>query len=248
MLIEKVTSFQTPNIHKSQYFRSFRYASKRFFGKKNNNNTNNTSHASSSTDSANTDSDKKSTHEDSSELEKGYQKSKSQTDLSRHIKQRGASTNSTSCIIDSKSQSLMEDQTSPKRISTVIKNFRNSLTNLGNFEAPPKESQFNPAKHNQNLKVRDVKMKDKARNANSESGPAKNAKSPVPSLGLENDESQAENQEDQNQNVIEHLKKQIDGLVTQLENVEREDSKIINELSEKIDNIAKMNKVRVLFS
>ena len=54
-------------------------------------------------------------------------------------------------------------------------------------------------------------------------------------------------QEDQNESIIEHLKKQIDLLVTQLESVEREDSKIIGELSDKIDNIAKMNSVSRLF-
>jgi hypothetical protein len=87
-------------------------------------------------------------------------------------------------------------------------------------------------------KVRDIKLKDKARqNLN---------KSPVPSLTLDtsfnqNSNGLSDNEEEKNEDAIEHLKKQIEALNAQLHTIEKEDAKIINELSDKIDNLAKMN-------
>lgn len=55
----------------------------------------------------------------------------------------------------------------------------------------------------------------------------------------------SENEEEKNENMIGHLKKQIDALNAQLHNIEKEDQKIISELSVKIDNLAKMNFVSI---
>ncbi len=241
---KEVASLQSSNnYNKSQYFRSFRYASKRFFTKKNNTmtnsthvNTNPTSHNNNNTNEPDSDNKNQTIFNSSSSSFEKLKKSKSQTELRKNPNN-----------MDTASAA----RSPPNSISSVVKNFRNSLTNFSAFnndvkkEAP--EAAPAAAATATNVKVRDVKMRGRVKNNNTDKSTvplAKPRKSPVPSLTLEpSARLDQEEQETQNENVIDHLKKQIDLLVEQLESVEREDSKIISELSEKIDNIARMNSV-----
>ena len=180
---------------------------------------------------------------DNTSFSDSIQKSKSHSDLSTKLGNKNKSTQSSSNFLDSEKIKRRAENSST--ITARVKNFRNSFTSCSLPKEEPIERTIveeasNNTKNNMNSykKVRDIKLKDKARqNLN---------KSPVPSLTLDtsfnqNSNGLSDNEEEKNEDAIEHLKKQIEALNAQLHTIEKEDAKIINELSDKIDNLAKMN-------
>ena len=249
---ENITSFQPPNqLLKSQYFRSFRSASKRFFAHSNAKKVNNfriannkcrTTEPTTVNSSVQKSSSMESNHNlngsNATPLVKRPLKSKSQTELNKNTHEEHKATSSGSNLIDS----IYSDE--PGGEVRALKTGR-----------PVSELNTNSIIIDTNMKnskkLRDIKLKHRAKNTNaannnqthnnfqieakkpSESG-AKLKDADVPVLTLNS-------QEETNESMIEHLKKQIESLNAQVQNIGRDDSKIINELSEKIESIAKMN-------